>query len=178
VGYVRLATFNSNTTAAAQEAFYDLQKQGVAGLVLDIRNNGGGLFPAGKPACNRWQHARSMIRVLDCVAASPCQGCELQHVRHNPSRPSRSPAVVQQSGCAVRLLWCAGVNVARMLVDQGDLVLIADNQGVRDIYSADGNSIDKSTPLVVLVNKGTASASEVSSQALLDVLWNVDSWSG
>jgi C-terminal processing protease CtpA/Prc len=48
-----------------------------------------------------------------------------------------------------------------MLIDQGDLVLIADNQGVRDIYSADGNSIDKSTPLVVLVNKGTASASEV-----------------
>lgn len=48
MGYVRLATFNSNTTAAAQEAFYDLQKQGVAGLVLDIRNNGGGLFPAGE----------------------------------------------------------------------------------------------------------------------------------
>lgn len=62
---------------------------------------------------------------------------------------------------ALVALCCAGVNVARMLIDQGDLVLIADNQGVRDIYSADGNSIDKSTPLVVLVNKGTASASEV-----------------
>lgn len=48
MGYVRLATFNSNTTAAAQEVLYDLQKQGVAGLVLDIRNNGGGLFPAGE----------------------------------------------------------------------------------------------------------------------------------
>lgn len=48
LGYVRLATFNSNTTAAAQEALYDLQKQGVAGLVLDVRNNGGGLFPAGE----------------------------------------------------------------------------------------------------------------------------------
>jgi C-terminal processing protease CtpA/Prc len=47
LGYVRLATFNSNTTAAAQQAFEDLSKQGVAGLVLDIRNNGGGLFPAG-----------------------------------------------------------------------------------------------------------------------------------
>jgi hypothetical protein len=48
-----------------------------------------------------------------------------------------------------------------MLIDRGDLVLIADSQGIRDIYSADGNSIDNSTPLVVLVNKGTASASEV-----------------
>jgi C-terminal processing protease CtpA/Prc len=47
LGYVRLATFNSNTTAAAQQAFEQLSKQGVAGLVLDIRNNGGGLFPAG-----------------------------------------------------------------------------------------------------------------------------------
>jgi C-terminal processing protease CtpA/Prc len=44
---VRLATFNSNTTAAAQQAFEELRKQHVAGLVLDIRNNGGGLFPAG-----------------------------------------------------------------------------------------------------------------------------------
>jgi C-terminal processing protease CtpA/Prc len=49
-----------------------------------------------------------------------------------------------------------------MLIDKGEIVLIADSQGVRDIYSADGNSIDKTTPLVVLVNKGTASASEVS----------------
>jgi hypothetical protein len=89
-----------------------------------------------------------------------------------PPQTSRSPAVVQRNDHTVRLLWCAGVNVARMLVDQGDLVLIADNQGVRDIYSADGNSIDKSTPLVVLVNKGTASASEVSSQA--PVRWGLE----
>jgi C-terminal processing protease CtpA/Prc len=54
LGYVRLATFNSNTTAAAQEALYDLQKQGVAGLVLDIRNNGGGLFPAGVSGLACW----------------------------------------------------------------------------------------------------------------------------
>jgi C-terminal processing protease CtpA/Prc len=34
-------------------------------------------------------------------------------------------------------------------------------QGVRDIYSADGNALDATTPLAVLVNKGTASAAEV-----------------
>jgi hypothetical protein len=67
-------------------------------------------------------------------------------------------AVVSAAVCRLVL---AGVNVARMLIDRGDLVLIADSQGIRDIYSADGNSIDNSTPLVVLVNKGTASASEV-----------------
>ena len=51
--------------------------------------------------------------------------------------------------------------MARLWVDKGDIVLIADSQGVRDIYSADGNAMDATTPLVVLVNKGTASASEV-----------------
>lgn len=154
VGYVRLATFNSNTTAAAQEALYDLQKQGVAGLVLDIRNNGGGLFPAGKTTFVTWQHAVPLVRTAG-LHAHHCFAPEL----HTPGH---------QRWCrcmTTLLLWCAGVNVARMLIDQGDLVLIADNQGVRDIYSADGNSIDKSTPLVVLVNKGTASASEVSGQA-------------
>jgi C-terminal processing protease CtpA/Prc len=46
-------------------------------------------------------------------------------------------------------------------VDRGDLVLIADSQGVRDIYTADGTALEPNAPLTVLVNKGTASASEV-----------------
>ena len=33
---------------------------------------------------------------------------------------------------------------------------------MRDIYSAEGTAVDPDTPLVVLVNRGTASASEVS----------------
>jgi C-terminal processing protease CtpA/Prc len=53
------------------------------------------------------------------------------------------------------------VKVARSLINTGDIVLIADANGVRDIYSADGLALDPVTPLAVLVNKGTASASEV-----------------
>ena len=52
--------------------------------------------------------------------------------------------------------------MARALINMGDIVLIADANGVRDIYSADGTALDTTTPLSVLVNKGTASASEVS----------------
>jgi len=55
-----------------------------------------------------------------------------------------------------------------MWVDRGDIVLIADSQGVRDIYSADGNALDATTPLAVLVNRGTASAAEVLAGALKD----------
>lgn len=53
-----------------------------------------------------------------------------------------------------------------MWVDRGEVVLIADSQGVRDIYSADGNALDATTPLSVLVNKGTGSAAEVCARLL------------
>ena len=55
----------------------------------------------------------------------------------------------------------AGVDVAKMLLAGGDIVLIADSQGVRDSYEADGTVVDAKSQLAVLVNKGTASASEV-----------------
>ena len=62
----------------------------------------------------------------------------------------------------------AGIQVARMFINSGDLVLIADSDGVRDVYEAEGEAIDTKTPMIVLVNKGTASASEVLAGALKD----------
>lgn len=107
LGYIRVATFSRQTTEKVRAALQDLTAKGADRLVLDVRNNGGGLFPSG-------------------------------------------------------------VEVARMLINKGDIVLIADSDGVRDIYEADGGALDTSTPLVVLVNRGTASASEVLSGALKD----------
>lgn len=107
LGYIRIATFSKQTAEKTRDAITTLKSSGADRLVLDIRNNGGGLFPAG-------------------------------------------------------------VEVGRMLIDKGDIVLIADAEGVRDIYEADGSAIDASTPLAVLVNRGTASASEVLAGALKD----------
>ena len=53
-----------------------------------------------------------------------------------------------------------------MLIESGDIVLIADSQGVMDSYEATGTSIDSKAPVAVLVNKGTASASEVTTSGL------------
>jgi len=107
LGYIRVATFNGKTVQAFKEALNELEEKGMDGLVLDIRNNGGGLFPAG-------------------------------------------------------------VQVGRLLLNSGDIVLIADSNGVRDVYSTDGSALDTTTPLAVLVNKGTGSASEVLAGALQD----------
>lgn len=48
-----------------------------------------------------------------------------------------------------------------MWMDSGDIVLIADSMGVRDTYDANGTAQEPKAPLALLVNKGTASASEV-----------------
>ncbi|XP_002985444.2 carboxyl-terminal-processing peptidase 2, chloroplastic [Selaginella moellendorffii] len=108
LGYIRLSTFNKNSVRAVQQALEALHKSGASGYVLDIRNNGGGYFPA----------------VID---------------------------------------------IAKMWLDKGVIVYIADNRGIRDIYEADGGSaIAPSEPLALLVNKGTASASEILAGAFKD----------
>lgn len=107
VGYLRVPAFSSKTTEAVQDALRQLQEAGAQEYVLDIRNNFGGLFPAG-------------------------------------------------------------VNVARMFLNKGEVVLIADSNGVKDIYSAEGTALVPDAPLAVLVNESTASASEVLAGALKD----------
>ncbi|KAE8721360.1 Carboxyl-terminal-processing peptidase 2 [Hibiscus syriacus] len=66
-------------------------------------------------------------------------------------------------------LFPEGIETAKIWLDEGVIVYICDNRGVRDIYDTDGSSaIAASEPLAVLVNKGTASASEILASALKD----------
>jgi carboxyl-terminal processing protease len=44
VGYINLSTFSGTPSKEFKNAFLDLKKQGITSLVIDIRNNGGGLL--------------------------------------------------------------------------------------------------------------------------------------
>ncbi len=44
VGYINLSSFSGNPSKEFKQAFLDLKKQGIRSLVIDLRNNGGGLL--------------------------------------------------------------------------------------------------------------------------------------
>ncbi|HLT29321.1 MAG TPA: MXAN_5808 family serine peptidase [Myxococcaceae bacterium] len=105
VGYIRLKNFQGNTTRDMQKALSQLQrdagKQGLQGLVLDLRGNPGGLLDQA-------------IRVSD------------------------------------------------LLLEQGTIVAtVGGGAGMRDEKKATKRADDLQLPLAVLVNSGSASASEI-----------------
>lgn len=109
VGYIALNTFyNSKASEQFRAAVADMKKKGVQKLILDLRDNGGGLLNAG-------------------------------------------------------------VDVADQFLWQGDIVSLRDRSGKTEVYGkATRSPGDYTGKLIVLVNKNSASASEVVAGALQD----------
>ncbi len=51
-GYIEITTFGSNTSEEVENALKDFQSNGVATLVIDVRDNGGGYLNAAKDIMN------------------------------------------------------------------------------------------------------------------------------
>ena len=64
-------------------------------------------------------------------------------------------------------LLFSSTEIARMFIDRGDIVSVADREGERDVISASGSAISDK-PMAVLVNGASASASEILAGALQD----------
>ncbi|MCE2950883.1 MAG: S41 family peptidase [Alphaproteobacteria bacterium] len=111
VGYMRLTTFNEHTTDNLQELITSLKQRAgknLAGFVLDVRNNPGGLFDQA-------------------------------------------------------------VSVCELFLDKGEIVSIRGRDPKKDLsFFAQGQDETEGAPLVVLINEGSASASEIVAGALQD----------
>ena len=106
IGYVRLSQFNGNAVEDMRQALAELEQREIAGYILDLRNNPGGLLQAG-------------------------------------------------------------IEIARLWMDDVTIVYTVSRQGVFESFEA-GRGALTSDPLVVLVNSGSASASEILAGALQD----------
>ena len=107
IGYVQITTFGDKTTSELRAALADLMAQNPKGLIIDLRNNGGGYLQTS-------------------------------------------------------------VEVASEFIGDGVILYEQYGDGKRTTYQAlkDGQATD--IPLVVLINEGTASASEIVAGAIQD----------
>ena len=108
IGFIRIASFGENTSRELQEKMRELNAQDLQGLVLDLRENGGGLL-------------------------------------------------------------AEGVAVAEMFLQRGQVIVSHRGRASREKqYSATRNNRGNTVPLVVIINRRTASAAEIVSGAIQD----------
>ncbi|OHE59337.1 MAG: peptidase S41 [Thermodesulfovibrio sp. RBG_19FT_COMBO_42_12] len=110
IGYVKINQFQEQTASDLSNAMEKLMQENITALILDLRNNPGGLLNSA-------------------------------------------------------------VDVASQFLPPGKLVVyIKDKKGERQEYQSGRNKSDYTMPMIVLVNQGSASASEIVAGALKD--WN------
>ncbi len=105
IGYIRISSFEEKTAEDFKQQLRDLELKQVKGLVIDLRDNGGGLV-------------ESSIKVAD------------------------------------------------LLLDDGVVTYTEDRKGNKDYYKSESGKT--TLPYVVLINGGTASASEIITAAIKD----------
>ena len=109
-GYIKINKFSKKTTNEINESLSKLENQGMQQLLLDLRNNGGGMMDQA-------------------------------------------------------------INIVDMFVSSRDTILFTRGKisGSSEVYRAHKNNMDKDYPVVILINRGSASASEIVSGAFQDL---------
>src|SRR6478672_7785894 len=70
IGYIRLIQFNEPTAEELSKALDDLQKQGLQALILDLRNNPGGLLNSAVDVCAQFLPPNTIVVSTQGRAAS------------------------------------------------------------------------------------------------------------
>ena len=89
-GYIKITNFTDSTPQEMDAAFHQLQNEGMARLVLDLRNNSGGAFEAGAAVADRFLSGGKMIVFTKGRAMRSSQ----QYIATNGNTLPRIPLIV------------------------------------------------------------------------------------
>jgi carboxyl-terminal processing protease len=98
VGYIRLIQFNEPTAEELSRALDDLQKQGMQALILDLRNNPGGLLNSAVDVCAQFLPPNTKVVSTQGRVAS--QQREYTTPANAKPRPNFPMAVLANEGSA------------------------------------------------------------------------------
>jgi carboxyl-terminal processing protease len=65
IGYIRLKQFNANASSEMRKAIRDLEKKQVAGYVLDLRSNSGGLLNSSIEIARMWLSEGTIVSTVN-----------------------------------------------------------------------------------------------------------------
>jgi carboxyl-terminal processing protease len=98
IGYVRLIQFNEPTAEELSRALDELQKEGMQALILDLRNNPGGLLNSAVDVCGQFLPPKSKVVSTQGRLASQQHDYSTSGVRKE--RPNFPMAVLINEGSA------------------------------------------------------------------------------
>jgi len=84
LGYIRLNQFSANAAPEMRQAIQALEKQGVAGYVLDLRSNPGGLLYASIDIARMWLKEGSIVSTVDRQGESERQKANHRQLTDKP----------------------------------------------------------------------------------------------
>ena len=144
-GYIRIASFSRATGPGAAQALSQLRGAGASRFVLDVRDNGGGVFPAAVEVARQWlPPGKAIVLIADSAGVRDTYESTDASIVSSSSSSSSS----EESGGGGR---------------EGD-----GGSGSSATPSSTAFASELRAPLSVLVNRGTASAAEVLAGALHD----------
>jgi len=82
IGYVRLSMFNENTGSDLLEKLHELEEQGVKGLILDLRNNPGGLLEESIKVASNFVPHGLVVSVVNKDGRSTTRLSTLQAIKY------------------------------------------------------------------------------------------------
>ena len=98
IGYIRLIQFNEPTAEELSKALDELQKEGMQALILDLRNNPGGLLNSAVDVCGQFLRPKS--KVVSTQGRMPSQQHDYSTSGAKKERPNFPMALLINEGSA------------------------------------------------------------------------------